>query len=307
MNNLQWLLNGDPVIVHLVNRHLLNQNCHATNKGFIQRYLKLFDTQTLKWGDGFYGPKWISTNYTLLDLKYMEILPKTPEYQISLINYFNHYWSKYIDKFGILTLDLCIAGMFISLLSYGKIIDNRINQLIDYILDYSMCDGGWNCLWNHQRNPHISSVHTTINVLEGLVEYINQNYEYRRSEVKTAIECAINTLLSRQLIYKKNTSTLIHTDMANHHFPYRWKYDYLRILELLAKQKFAHCLEMKSALDLLENKLKRGKLTKGSTISGLIHFPLETETYGRFNTLRAYIVLKFYRPNLYDQLINEEY
>ena len=42
-------------------------------------------------------------------------------------------------------------------------------------------------------------------------------------------------------------------------------------------------------------------------ISGKIHFHLETEIFGRFNTLRAYIVLHFYREIRYLELINEPF
>lgn len=64
---------------------------------------------------------------------------------------------------------------------------------------------------------------------------------------------------------------------------------------------------MTPVLNHLDQQLVRGKLTKGSQISGKIHFPLETEKFGRFNTLRAYIILRFYREKRYLELINEPF
>jgi hypothetical protein len=305
MTNLEWLLLGDEVVVRLTRMYLLDENANYSYGGLIGRYLSLYDEKTKKWGNGFYGPKWVSTNYTLLDLKYMEIDPSNSIYQESLTNYLNHLFKKYIDKSGITSMDLCLSGMFIKLLSYGKIHDKRLEEMIDYVLEYTMPDGAWNCLWNHQSKPRISSVHTTINVLEGLQEYVDNGYKYRIVEVKKAIDSAIKTLLERELIFKKGTNTPIHPSFVIHHFPSRWKYDYLRILEFLARKRQVFVPEMQPALDLLMENLKHGRLSKGTTISGRIHFPIEDERYGRFNTLRAYIVLKQYAPVKFNEIINQ--
>lgn len=64
MNNLEWLLQGEPVIVHLVKKYILEESSFTYNQGFIQQYLERYNAKTLTWGDGFYGPKWISTHYT---------------------------------------------------------------------------------------------------------------------------------------------------------------------------------------------------------------------------------------------------
>ena len=303
MTNLEWLLGGDPVIVHLVRKYLLDEPSETHNQGLIQQYLDRIDPQTLMWGNGYYGPKWISTHYTLLELREMDIMPGTPVYRDSLIHYLDHEWQHRISPRGIESMDLCITGMLINLLAYGMIDDPRLRQMIDYVLDHPMADGGWNCRWNHSPFPAISSVHTTINVLEGLAEYRREGFAYRCQEVDRAILQGIQVLLDRQLIYVKNTRTPIHPEMARHHYPPRWKYDYLRILEFLARRHDPLHDDMEPALTLLEQHIVNGRLTRGSRVPGLIHFPLELERYGRFNTLRAYIVLKEYRPELYQQCI----
>ena len=296
MTNLEWLLAGDQIIERLTRKYILDENTPCLHQGYIERYLQQYNPETKKWGNGFYGPKWISTNYTLLELLYMEIEPEHPIYQESLKNYLDYYFTRYVERHGITVMDLCVSGMFIGLLSYGKFQDKRLDVLIDYVLAYRMPDGAWNCVWNLPNKPKISSVHTTINVLEGLQVYVENGYRYRVNEVALAIENAIETLLSRQLIYKKGTCIPIHPNMASHHYPPRWKYDYLRILEFLARKKHPYHSDMQPALDVLSAHMKNGRLTRGTTISGRIHFPLETEKYGRFNTLRAYIVMKQYAP-----------
>jgi len=306
MTNLEWLLKGDEVLKWLSRKYLLGEELDYNNEGYIAEYLKLYDHKTKLWGNGFYGPKWISTNYTLLELKYMEINPNHPIYQESLMNYLDYYLDHYLGKSSIDKMDLCISGMFIELLSYGKIQDHRLFTLIDYVLDHTMSDGAWNCQWNHKSKPRISSVHTTINILEGLNEYLKNDYSYRKNEVSIRVIKAIEVLMSRHLLFVKTTKEPIHPSFVDHHYPPRWKYDYLRILEFLAKRKHPYQIEMQAALDLLYKKLKNGRLSKGSRISGKIHFPIEQETYGRFNTLRAYIVLKEYHKELYNHIVGSE-
>jgi hypothetical protein len=305
MNNLDWLLSGDESIVRLTKKYLLDEDIEFNEKGITGKYLSLYDETSKTWGQGFYGPKWVSTNYTLLELKYMEINPNHLYYQEGLKNYLDHYFHKQIEHKGIESMDLCITGMFIQLLSYGRIQDQRLNVLLDYALDHLMNDGAWNCLHNHASNPQISSVHTTINVLEGLQEYLNNEYGYRRNDVMIAVENAISTLLNRQLIFIKGTTTPIHESFLHHHYTPRWKYDYLRVLEFLARVKYPLVDEMKPALDLMIQNMTNGRLTKGTTYSGLIHFPLEKERFGRFNTFRSYLVLKAYNPSLFEEMMNK--
>lgn len=87
MPNLEWLLNGDYAIKRKTKKYLFDEKLAYSNQGFIGRYLNLYDATTKLWGNGHYGPKWISTNLTLLELKYLEIDPNNLIYQESLINY----------------------------------------------------------------------------------------------------------------------------------------------------------------------------------------------------------------------------
>lgn len=65
-----------------------------------------------------------------------------------------------------------MSAMLLSLVCYGKIDDFRINEIVDYILGHQMNDGGWNCAWDSVHNRSVvSSVHTTISVLEAFADY----------------------------------------------------------------------------------------------------------------------------------------
>lgn len=167
-----------------------------------------------------------------------------------------------------------------------------------------MSDGGWNCMLLRSGNPKISSVHTTLSVLEGLDMYEKSNQSYRMKAVKTNIDSGIRCLLERKLIYVKGTNKPINTHVAGHHYPPRWKYDYLRVLEFLAKRQYPLSDKIKPALDHLKKKLRHGRLSRGSQISGIVHFKIEAETYGYFNTLRAYKILKVYDQSLYQKVMH---
>ncbi len=60
----------------------------------------------------------------------------------------------------------CINGRVVAIGSYlGK----DVRPIVDRLLTQQMADGGWNC--EHENGSTRGSFDTTINVLEGLLEY----------------------------------------------------------------------------------------------------------------------------------------
>lgn len=303
MHIIDYLLSGDEVTTHLTKKHLLNLSSSHLDQGYVKRYLDLFDTMTARWGKGVYGPKWISTHYTITELKYMEVSPNHPYYQSGLKTLMDGEWVDHGMYSKTRHQDMCIVGMLVNFISYGKVSDPKLDEMIDYILAHQFDDGGWNCMWDSGKKPKISSVHTTLSVLEGLSEYVKNNYSYRLTEVKNAISRGIECLLSRDLYKQKRDGEIIHHSMVELHYPPRWKYDILRVLEYLADIKHPYDLRMEDAIQILISQMKNGFMPKGSRISGLIHFPLESERFSRFNTIRTLKVLKLYKNDLYKELI----
>jgi len=306
MTIINILLNQDPVIQRLTRKYLLDQNEPYSTSGYIARYLALYDSTKHLWGNGVYGPKWISTHYTMLELKYMEIDPNNPIYQDALTTLLNHEWKENALYHKRMHLDMCIVGMLLSLSTYGKRMDERINGMIDYILSHIMNDGGWNCAWERKPFPKISSVHTTLSILEGLRDYQKHGYRYRIDEVTSAINNGIETLIKRNLYQAHQTKEPIHPVMMKSSYPPRWKYDILKVLEFLESIKYPLDPRMNDAIEIIIHSLKGPFMPKGTQISGLIHFKLEEGNYGMFNTFRALKVLKFYQPSFYEKFINIE-
>ncbi|MDD3068067.1 MAG: hypothetical protein PHW37_03830 [Acholeplasmataceae bacterium] len=302
MNVIKWLLRGDESVSFLTRKYLTDQSPIQENQGFIKRYLDLYHFERHMFGDGVYGPKWISTHYTMLELKYMEISFDHPIYQDALLTLLKYEWQHHGMYNKNRHQDMCIVGMLLSLACYGKSKDPKIEQMIDYILEHQFLDGGWNCTWEF-KNPKISSVHTTLSILEGLNEYVMNQYQYRIDEIKQKIKEGENCLLNRHLYLKSSLDGPIDKHMSNVHYPPRWKYDFLRALEYFSNKNYPFDHRMGNALNHLKFMMHGPYLKKGSKISGIIHFQLEDEKFGRFNTLRALKVIKTYDFPLYKKLI----
>jgi len=308
MKLVEWLSNGDPVIKKLVERHLLDHDVLNKDEGYIHRYLVLFDWKRNRWSGSVYSPKWISTHYTMMELKYMEVPPDNPEYTSGVETLISGMWEKpgmygkYPDQ------DLCVVAMILGMASYVRFRDERLHDMVDYILAHCFPDGGWNCNWNSVTHPASkSSLHTTISVLEAFRDYLKNGYEYRREEVLTSIFSAEDFVLRKHLFRSERTGEIIHKAMIECHYPERWHYDLFRGLEYFQSVQKPYEERMNEALDIVEAKFgRKGYLTKGPFYPGLVHFDLETSRAGRFATLKALKILKFYRRSVFDILMDAE-
>lgn len=299
---LDWLLNGDPAIQRLVSKYLLDAPIAYAESGMIDRYLKEFDPQTGLWGGGVYGPKWISTHYTLRELKYLEINPQHPYYLQGLRKVMDGEWRTLDNSKMPEHQDVCVVAMVVSLACYAKIDDIRINEMMEYLLKRQMSDGGWNCSWDSRSNPaQKSSLHTTLSVLEAFYDYkANGNIHFLEA-IETSRPLGEDFILRKQLLRSERTGEIIHEAFLVAHFPTRWKYDSLRALEYFARSKHPYDNRMEEALTILKKHLQKGAMPKGLTYSGRRYFSVEDQNPnekasigGRFNTYRGLYVLKWF-------------
>jgi hypothetical protein len=77
---IDWLLEGDVSVQYQVQRDLLGVKKKDLQKriaieGWGQNFLSKRNSIGY-WGDSFYQPKWISTHYTLLDLRNLNLPPE---------------------------------------------------------------------------------------------------------------------------------------------------------------------------------------------------------------------------------------
>jgi hypothetical protein len=266
-----------------------------SEKGWGKQLLDLRDGKTKLWGNGIYSPKWVSTHYTLLQLKEMGISPADPSYIESSKFLLESEWpGKFSVKYR--KQDLCVSAMALSISCYCGVTSDKIYQIIDYMLDKQFPDGGWNCSW-YIGAVH-SSVHTTLSVLEAFRDYEAAGYTYRLKEVKEAVPRGQEFLLRKRLFRSEHTGEIIHNTMIMLSYPCRWKYDILRCLDYFQSVGKGHDPRMEEALQIiLKKKRKDGFWPVQHKHAGLVHFDMEkTGEASRWNTLRVLRVLKAYKP-----------
>lgn len=302
MGVIDWIKDYDPSLERLVSKYLLDEPFHDVKSPLIESYLKQYDPKRHRLGEGFYSPKWRSSHYTLLELKYLEIDPKDPIYLDALTHLVDEMWDQDGKVNRYRHQDLCVVAMMVSLLSYQSSLDERLFEMMDYILLHQMPDGGFNCQWE-TKDTKKSSVHTTLTVLEMIKDYEKASYLYRIEELKKVKHDIIEVLLKRHLFKTMDLNDIIHKDMMIPHYPPRWKYDILRALEAFVDLGISYDIRMKDALDHLKSMLKHGKMPKGPMIPGLIYHQIEDERYGRFNTYRMLKVLKAYEVKTYQDIV----
>jgi hypothetical protein len=64
--------------------------------------------------------------------------------------------------------------------------EDELESIVDFLLDEHMKDGGFNCYSNRRGGAVHSSMHSTISVLEGILEHAKIGYKYRLEELREA-------------------------------------------------------------------------------------------------------------------------
>ena len=300
---IDWLLAGDPAVRWQVQRDLLDlpEAVFAATRervatgGWGARFLALQDPAGT-WGGGLYGPKWISTTYTLLTLRQLGLPPDSTSARVGcdllLEGGFQPDGGINYARSKISHSETCITGMVLSLLAYFRFPDARVDALVGHLLDQQMPDHGWNCR-SYLGDTH-PSFHTTILVLEGLWEYEKAYGE--RPDIQDARSRAHEFLWLHRLYRSHRTGEVFDKKMTMLPFPPRWRYDVLRALDYFQDCRAPRDHRMAAAVDLLKRKQKADKRWQlNAGMSGLRHFEMErTGEPSRMNTLRSLRVLRWW-------------
>jgi hypothetical protein len=303
---ISWLLKGDVSIQYQVYRDILDIERpdlreKISKEGWGARFLSKRNKNG-HWGLGFYQPKWISSHYTLLDLKNLEISPNINEIieTIDLILKNSKGIDGGINPSGTITQsDVCINGMFLNYASYFQIEENKLTSVIDYLFTQQLPDGGFNCQFNRIGAKH-SSLHSTISVLEGINEYKKYNYSYRLKELIKVEKEAQEFILQHKLFKSDKTDEIIKPQFLRLSYPSRWHYDILRAMEYFYSSKTAYDKRMNDAIDvIIKKKCKDKKWKLQSNHPGEVHFEMEkVGEPSRWNTLRVMRVFRYYGINI---------
>ncbi len=308
---VQWLLEGDPAIRWQTLRDLLGasesvverERKKISREGWGARLLakQYADGLWARGGSGdrgFYVPKWTSTTYTMLTLRDFGLPPTNRQAQKACQLLLDHglqpdggvsygTWAKWTRK-G----ETCVTGMILSILSYFRYDDPRLDTIVDHLLQQQMPDGGWNC--RRPAGATHSSVNTTISVLEGLRHYeLHGKHALRR--VREAQRRGREFLLVHRLFRSHRTGTVIKPIFLKFSFPPRWHYDTLRALDYFQAVDAPHDPRLDEAIEIVRNsRAADGRWPLQNVYKGKTYFEMEhLGAPSRWNTLRALRVLRW--------------
>lgn len=310
MDLLAWLLDSDSAIRWQAMRDLAGspaaavaaERARIARAGWGARLLELqgADGQwaggacfpgDFKWEDmRELGQPWTSTLPVLQLLMELGVDPSDPAVRAAVHGArdgcrWEHAGQRFFDG----EVEPCINGRTVALGAYfGVPVDGVVRRLLGETLE----DGGWNC---EAGNGSVrSSFHTTINVLEGLLE--SERATGGSPEVSAARRGGEEYLLERGLFRRKSTGEVADAAWLQFAWPVRWHYDVLRALDYFRAAN-ARDPRLSDAIALLRSKRQPdGRWLLENTRPGAVPFELE-EGDGkpsRWNTLRALRVLAWW-------------
>jgi len=301
MSPTDWLLDSDPAIRWQAMRDLTDETDEAVSterarvatEGWGARLLALQGPDG-QWGGGTYFPEGLATTPTLLLLRDMGLDPKGDEAQraIALVRA-NSRWEHEGQPYFEGEVEPCINGMAMAI---GAYFGEDIRGIVDRLLTEQMADGGWNC---EQENGSIrGSFHSTISVLEGLLEY--ERAPGGRPDVTAARLRGQDYLLERGMIRRLSTNEVVDEAWTQFSYPTHWHYDVLRGLDYMRAASVVPDERVTEAIELVERRRgEDGLWLLDNFHEGELHFAMD-EGVGkasRWNTLRALRVLRWHKKS----------
>jgi len=300
---IQWLLAGDPAIRWQTLRDLAGasqrlvarEQRRVAETGWGARLLSRQEASG-QWGGGIYTPKWTSTTYTMVLLRSLGLPPEHPQAMKGCALLFDRGFYRdggFNCWRGHKYSESCVTGLVLAVAAYFRFADDRVHAFAEHLLKQQMQDGGWNC--QSYRGATHSSVHTTILVLEALLEY--ERFQPRDSaRVRTAQARGREFLLIHRLFHSHRTGKVINPAWTRFSFPPQWHYDILRALDHFRDVGAARDERLSEAIEIVKQRRKDdGRWILQNRYPGKTFFEMEKLGQpSRWNTLRALRVLKWW-------------
>src|SRR5499427_7797737 len=321
MDVVEWLLDSDPAIRWQVMRDLTGapeedvaaERARVASEGWGARLLAL-QRQDGQWdggtptftsaaaanwwqslpleSQGTLFPEWTSTTWSLTLLRAFGLDPASAgaRHAVRLVREHCR-WEHDGEPFFAGEVEPCINGRAVAIGAYfGEDVEGIVNRL----LGEQMSDGGWNC--EQENGSTRGSFHTTIDVLDGLLEY--ERATACPPEVTAARLRGQEYLLERRMLRRLSTGDVIDPAWTQFSYPTCWHYDVLRGLDYLRAAGVAPDERVAEAIDLVESKRDAdGRWPLENPHPGRLHFAMDKGEGrpSRWNTLRAMRVLRWYQ------------
>ena len=332
MDVVEWLLDADPAIRWQVMRDLTDapadtvtaERARVAYEGWGARLLALqgpggqwdggtptfTSTAAANWWrslpperQGTLFPEWTSTTWSLSLLRAFGLDPASAgaRHAVQLVREHCR-WEHDGEPFFAGEVEPCINGRVVAI---GAYFDEDVEGIVDRLLGEQMSDGGWNC--EQENGSTRGSFHTTIDVLEGLLEY--ERATGGSAEVTAARLRGQEYLLERRMLRRLSTGEVIDQDRKTQRpatwmqfsYPTYWHYDVLRGLDYLRSAGVVPDERAAEAIGVVESKRDAdGRWPLENPHPGRAHFDID-EGEGRpsrWNTLRATRVLRWYHSGM---------
>jgi hypothetical protein len=256
MDVIDWLLDSDPSIRRQVMRDLTDEpaevvaaeRARVAREGWGAELLARQDPDG-RWGGGTYFPEWTSTSATLELLRVFGLDPSSEKAQRAIAPVHEHARWEYDENLRFFEgeVEPCINGRVVAI---GAYFGQDVRAIIDRLLTEQMADGGWNC--EQERGSTRGSFDTTLNVLEGLLEY--ERATGANSAVTAARRGGEEYLLERRLLRRLSTGEIGQQRWLYVGFPNGWFYDVVRVLDYLRDAGVTPDERMAEAIGIVESK-----------------------------------------------------
>ncbi|HEV7603430.1 MAG TPA: hypothetical protein VGO15_00565, partial [Candidatus Limnocylindrales bacterium] len=217
MDVIDWLLDADPAIRWQVMRDLTHEpaevvaaeRTRVATEGWGARLLAL-QAPDGRWDGRPWSQDYTDTFHVLELLRHYGLDPESEAARqaIGLVQEqvtwrhpdFEAPWAE--NRFFEGEVEPCVNGNAVATGAYFGV---DITPLVERLLSEQLPDGGWNC--EVERGATVSSLGTTINVLEGLLEH--ERSAGRSARVGEARRRAEAYMLDRGLFRRKSTGEVI--------------------------------------------------------------------------------------------------
>jgi len=298
MNVMRWLLDSDPAIRWQAMRDLTDEDgrvvaaerSRVATEGWGARLLESQSSRG-RWGVGE-DRGWMITVHNLALLKDLGVDPEAREVRRAIDRVRKHVtWYQldgrpYFDG----ETEPCINGR---ILATGAYFGEPSKRLLDRLLREQLEDGGWNC---EAPKSKCSSFHTTICVLEGLLDY--EKARGRSAALSKARTRAQDYLLDRRMFRFLRTGEVIDRSWTRFQFPPSYRYDVLRGLDYLRSAGVKPDHRVAEAIEVVNARRHQNGLWPLNRIDPRrFTFDMEPGVGKRshWNTLHALRVLKWHK------------
>jgi len=308
--HLKWLLDSDPAIRWQVMRDLSDESPQAiaaerSRVATVGWGAQLLARQSLSgkwsgspraWRDDL--PKehrdLIITLYSLVALMDLGLDPASQQARTMINRVDERLVFKWLKNRPYLQgeTEPCINGRILAIGCYFK---QPNDALAKQLLAEQLEDGGWNCEAPASRR---SSFHTTICVLEGLLEYERDGRKL--AAVTEGRERGEEYLLERGMFRSLRTGEVIDKRWLRFSYPPFWHYDVLRGLDYLRNAGTKPDSRVTGAMKIvMERRHQNGRWPLNLLHPEFIPLQMEREVgkASRWNTLRALRVLRYYNSS----------